>query len=264
MTLKHIKKSFNNLIDPFSVEDYRNELAEKYDIDLFKKTYTSTSPEINNLNSGKFWNNIFKSALSFQDQDAMTREKIDYVISLLPPVGSKILDLGIGQGYLEERLKEKKLDYKFYGIDISSTSVTRAKQLFKGEFILGDVMQIDKYYKPNSFNAIVALELIEHISPSKVFSFYSRVKKLLSKNGVFIVTTPLNEGLRYMKENPSGHVREYTIPILKTELALSGFTIKKIKTFYAFMTMYRLKKLILKLLRKRWKPNNVAILCVKS
>ncbi len=264
MRLKQTKKSINKFKNPFSVEDYRNNLAEKRNIRLFKKTYVSISPEINNLNSGKFWNKIFKNNSTFKDQDSMTKEKINTAISFLPAVHSKILDLGIGQGYLEERLKERKLEYKIYGIDISSTSIKRAKRMFKGEFKLGDVMQINKHYKPNSFDAIVALELIEHIPPSKVFPLYSKVKNLLRENGSFIITTPLNEGLRYMTQNPSGHVREYTIPILKTELSLSGFTIREMKVFYAFKTMYLFKNLLARIIKNKWQPNNIAILCVKN
>lgn len=264
MSLKQTKRSTKKLISPFAVEEYRNDLAEKHDIKLFKTTYTSLYPQLKNINTGGFWDKIFASNPTYKDQDMMTKEKIDTVISFLPPKRSIILDLGIGQGYLEERLSEKKLDYKIYGIDISPISIKKSKSMFNGKFKLGDVLDMDKHYKSNFFDAIVALELIEHIPPSKIFSFYTKVRKLLKKNGTFIITTPLNEGLENMKENPSGHVREYAIPILKTELTIAGFAVKKIKTFYAFKTMYRFKKLLTKLNKKRWKPNNVAILCVKS
>ncbi len=98
-------------------------------------------PEISNLNSGKFWDKIFESNPTLKDQDVMTKEKINIILSFLPREGLKILDLGIGQGYLEEKLKVKKLNYKIYGIDISSTSIKRAKRIFKGEFKLGNVLK---------------------------------------------------------------------------------------------------------------------------
>ncbi len=251
-------------LTPFDVENLRDRFAREKRFSDFKKTYSSSYSQLKNLNTGKFWNKIFQNNPTFRDQDAMTKEKIDKVISFLPPAGSKILDLGIGQGYLEERLKEKKLNYKIYGIDISSICIKRAKKMFKGEFRLGDVLQIDKYYKPDLFDAVVALELIEHIPPIKIFSFYSKVKKILKENGTFIITTPLNEGLKSMSENPSGHVREYTMPILKTEFDISRFEILNLKTFYAFRNFYFMKKIISLIFSNKWKPNNTVIKLVKK
>ncbi|MDO8634294.1 MAG: class I SAM-dependent methyltransferase, partial [archaeon] len=127
-----------------------------------------------------------------------------------------------------------------------------------------------KLFKKNSFDAIVALELIEHIPPKEIFKLYEMICHLLKPGGIFIITTPTNEGLRDKKtclpagrENPSGHVRDYTIPILEMELSISGFKILNKKTLFAFQTNYRIKKHVSLFLKNRWRPNNILIAAKK-
>jgi len=243
---------------PFEVEDLRTRLAIGKNYNGFKKTYFAKYPEIKAKNTDRFWSYKFKTSEKLEDQDAMTRDKINYIISNLPKGQSKILDLGIGQGYLEQGLRQLGIAHKLYGIDISKKSIDRARKSFEGQFIESDVMKTDKLFNKSFFDVIVAIELIEHVQPTKIFDLYKKVKKLLRKDGIFIISTPLNEGLRYTNTNPSAHVREYTIPILTAEFKISGFKIMKLKTFFAFQNFYILKRLIAKILDK-WKPNNVVI-----
>lgn len=245
----------------FDLEDLRTNLALENKLYEFKKNYRVKAPV--NKNKGRLWDVRFYSPERYEEQDAMTREKINFIVSLLPKNKSRILDLGIGQGYLEQRLKLLGVTHELYGVDISRKSIERANKNFRGKFVVENVLNIDKLYKKEFFDVIVAIELIEHISPPRIFSLYKHVRTILKKKGIFIISTPLNEGLRHMKLNPSAHVREYTIPILKTEFKLSGLKINKIKTFYAFKNLYPFKKFISKFIKK-WEPNNVVIIVRKS
>lgn len=249
--------------DLFAVEDVRTKLALNEDFIEFKKTYTSKYPVTIEDNSSHFWNEKFKISMKFRELDGMTKDKINTIVKFLPKEGSKILDLGIGQGYLEQRLQEIGKTYELYGVDISDKVILRLKKRYKGEFNVGDVLKIKTYYKDNYFDAIVAIELIEHISPRKILSFFRDVRRLLKSTGVIILSTPLNENLRLMKENPSSHVREYTESILIAELKISGFKVLKENYFFAFKNLYSIKKIVAKLLPKRWKPNSVVVRAVK-
>ena len=248
---------------PFEVEDLRTKLAVNKNYNDFRKSYSDEHPEIKANNSNRFWNAKFKTLAKFKDLDWMTKDKINTIIKFLPKENSRILDLGIGQGYLEQRLQEIGGNYELYGIDISEKAIARLKRKFKGKFKNGDVLKIKNFYKKNYFDAIVAIELIEHISPRKVFRFYKDIRSLLKPAGIFILSTPLNENLRYMKENPSSHVREYTKPIIVAELKLSGFKVLEERYFFAFKNLYSIKKILTKLFPDRWGANNVVIKAVK-
>ena len=249
--------------NPFVVEDLRDKLALKKDYKNFKKTYSSKYPEIKAVNTNVFWNEKFKEPQNYDSLDLMTKEKIDTIISFLPNRKTRILDLGVGQGYLEQRLQEIGRGYELYGIDISEKAIARLNETFKGSFNVGDVLEIKSYYKNNYFDVIVAVELTEHISPRKILSFFRDIHGLLKPSGIFILSTPLNEKLRLMKENPSSHVREYTYQIINAELKVSGFKILEGRYFFAFKNLYSIKKIIAKLFPNWWEPNNVVVRAVK-
>lgn len=249
--------------NPFYVEDIRKILSVKNDKRNFLQTYKSPYSEIQNKNTGTFWDKKFTNEQLLTQQDGMTKDKIKTISQLIPKGSNKILDLGIGQAYLEEQLTiSGRNKYDIYGIDISKKTIDRLKKKYTGNFIVGDILEIDKKYEGIKFDVIVAIEVIEHISPKKILIFFKKVNSLLKRGGTFIISTPLNEGLRYMKINPSEHVREYTIPTLEMELKLSGFSIETIKTFTAFQNHYFLKKQISKFIHK-WNPNGVVIKTLK-
>ncbi len=114
-------------------------------------------------------------------------------------------------------------------------------------------------YLSSFFDAIFALEILEHIPPSKIFNVLEDIKKFLKMNGILIVSVPANEGLEKMNSNPSSHVRDYTKELISAELKLAGFDILDIKELYAFKNLYFFKKLIAKIFKKKWKPNNIII-----
>ncbi|HVT01667.1 MAG TPA: class I SAM-dependent methyltransferase [Patescibacteria group bacterium] len=253
-------KSQYSINTPYEVEELRDKFVQEGKLEDFKKTYSYSYPEIKNTNTGNFWDDKFDSPENLTDQDGMTREKIDFLISLLPKKKVKILDLGIGQGYVEQRLKQRGINHEIYGIDISENSIRRSAENFKGNFLVGDILKINKFYKKDFFDVVIAIEVIEHVSPKDTLNLFKQINSLLKKNGNFIISTPINEGLEKININPSAHVRAYTIPILKAEFEVSGFRIKTIKTFYAFKSFYEIKKILARIFRNRWQPNNVVIL----
>lgn len=250
--------------DPYLIESARDILAINRHFSLLKRIYSKNYTQVKNLNSQEFWNKKFNNLERYEEQDQMTKDKINTVISFIPK-NKRLLDIGLGQGYLEDRLKQKEYDVKLHAIDISDTTIKRAKERFIGEFIVCGAFDVDQHYRKKFFDVIIALELIEHISPNNIFILYKKIYSLLKRDGILIISTPLNEGLELAKNNPSGHVRQYTIPILKAELEIGKFRVKDIKTFYAFKSLYFLKRILSQtLLRNKWRPNNVVIRAVKS
>lgn len=247
------------------LEKLRDKLAKSKRSNQFLGLYKRGLSELANNNIGKLWDGKFIKYETIESRDPMTKEKISFIanqLSLLPqPI--KILDIGIGQAYLEQELAKRGISFDLSGIDISDLSIKRAKRKYNAVGFRDNALNMDKYFRSKTFDIIVAIEVIEHISPSEIFSFYKKVHKLLKDNGIFIISTPLNEGLSSMKENPNAHVREYTPAILNTEFRLSNFKIIKTKTLIAFKTLYNLKKMVSKLLYTRWKPNNIIIVAEK-
>jgi 2-polyprenyl-3-methyl-5-hydroxy-6-metoxy-1,4-benzoquinol methylase len=247
-------------ISPFKIEHNRNDLAIAQRLDELKKTYTSKFPEIIDLNSQVFWNERLTIRQPLSDQDGMTQKRSRIISQLLPLSVRTLLDLGIGPGWVEELL-EKRGTITFFGTDISDKTIKNVKKRFKGNFWVESIYE--KHKRKEKYDAIMTLEVMEHIPPSKTFVILKKIHDLLIPNGYYVVSVPTNEGLEIMKDNPNGHVRLYTVPLICAELEIAGFKVLNIKTIYAFKNYYFIKDILAKIMRHKWKPNNIIVLAQK-
>lgn len=273
MNKKYLKKlkfgneNFDlNIKDPFSVEKFRNFLSIRKCYEKFKKTYKSGFEEIVNVNSNFFWDEVFNTESNNKSNSYMVNDKISDLVSFLISKKGKLLDIGIGSGTLEKEIARRDVNnLSTYGIDISSVAVSLTKSLFDGGSKTGSILNIP--FDKNFFDIVVALEVLEHISPSNLFKALSEVKRVLKRGGLFIVSVPLNENLEELikqKKNLSGHVRNYTEKIIETEINIAGFTVVNKYYYYAFSRLYRIKKILKKtLLKKRWEPNDILLISKK-
>lgn len=246
--------------DPFKIERCRQILAETNDLVNLRKLYIDSLPEIKNLNTEKFWNEKFIMPQKFDNQDSMTRDRIRAAASYIPHNAQKILDVAAGYGFLEEYIfhNKKNESWDISGFDISSTSVRSLNRRFGNTFKRGSVY--NPPFRKERFDVVIALEILEHIPPSKVFGVLEILKNLLAKSGVLIISVPLNENLELRKDNPSGHLREYTSSLIVTELKLAGVVVDDYKELYAFNSFYYFKNIFCGILPWRiWNPNNIVI-----
>lgn len=243
-------------INSFNVEECRQILANEREFIQLKKMYSAKYPEIKNLNTADFWNNKLRIVQYLKDQDGMTQDRVNIAADFLPVTAKRILDIGAGNGYLEELLSNRN-QLKLYANDISFNCIRNFKKRFTGNFKVESIYKMR--YKNNFFDAIFILEVLEHIPSCHLFKVLKKIYRILKKNGLLIVSVPMNEGLKYKKENLSGHVRDYTYPLISAELMLSGFRILDKKQLYAFSDFYSIKKLVAKIIKNIWKPNNIVL-----
>lgn len=245
--------------DPFLIEEYRRKVAVKKDYLLLKKLYSSNYAEISDLNSKEFWDEKLERVQVLKEQDGMTKARICGVLSLLPKRAQKVLDIGTGYGFIEEVFHKKKPNLDVFGFDISSQAVKSLNKRFKGDFRVGSIYKIP-FKDSLKFDAILALEVLEHIPPSKIFDVLKSIRSYLNKNGAFIVSVPVNENLRTMGTNPSGHLREYSLNLLKAELEIAGFKVDSYREFSSFKNFYTLKDFIKRhIFKKRWNSNDILV-----
>jgi len=96
------------------------------------------------------------------------------------------LDLGSAQGKLHAYLRKNKKISKLIGVDIVKNSNVDVK---------GDLNRFPYPFKNNSFDTIVAGEIIEHLK--EPCRFLKEIKRILKKNGKLILTTPNSQMLIY-------------------------------------------------------------------
>lgn len=239
----------------FEIEKIRQRLAKKNDLNRLIKLYSSRYPEIKDLNRPEFWDQIYKDESYLNTQDGMTKDRIRTAVGFIPKGKIKLLDVGVGMGFVEELINRDK-NKEIYANDFSKVSVDYLKKKYKGHFSLQSIYNLK--YPKNFFDVALVLEVLEHVPPSKTFKVLSSISKLLKPNGIMIASVPMNEGLEKMNDNPSGHVRMYTEDLIWAELSIAGFESLEYKTFFAFPYLYNIRSALAKT-TKRKHPNNIVL-----
>lgn len=249
-----------------NLEIKRNILAKEDAIVHLFKTYDGHKEIIDN-NTESFWNvrnTDFKFGKSY---DPMSWHRVNKVSGILEAANSHdILNVGYGTGNLESiYYKRNKIFPKWDAIDISQKYQNKVKNLTNGIVKRASVLRLP--FKNNQYDTVVALEVLEHIKPSKIFLALKEIHRVLVLNGLFVVTVPINEGLEIMlknNHNPNSHLRIYSKELLSKELEYTGFSVKHCEFLYAFHTHYRLKSFIAKHILTKYKPNNMVITAIKK
>jgi SAM-dependent methyltransferase len=101
------------------------------------------------------------------------------------PRGARVLDVGCGEGTL--LWAAHRMGLEPHGCDIAQEAVQLVRELLSTENVhqgtLGELS-----YEPDSFDVIIALEVLEHLEKPR--PFLRRAEELLQPGGLLLLTTP--------------------------------------------------------------------------
>lgn len=112
-----------------------------------------------------------------------------YLPEVVPPKGGKFLDVGCGVGYVVRELT--KQGYEAVGVDISKSSIRKAKNLsfeekVSSSFLVADAKKLP--FQNNSFDVVGCFDLMEHLyEPEKCIKEMVRV---LKSSGKIVICCP--------------------------------------------------------------------------
>ena len=109
--------------------------------------------------------------------------------------GKRVLEIGCGTGYGITYLSEITSN-PTVASDINKEVLhfIKKKYSFRKFFLIacdGKILP----FRENQFDAVISFQVIEHLIPRDVINYLSEIKRVLTKNGLFICTTP-NKRLR--------------------------------------------------------------------
>ncbi len=105
--------------------------------------------------------------------------------------GNKVLNIGIGLGFLEEKLSED--GFEVYALDPSKEVVKN----LKAKNIKAKIGNIENHpFKKDFFDLIVISEVIEHIPKQNLKKAITEIHNILKYQGILIATVPYNENLQ--------------------------------------------------------------------
>jgi SAM-dependent methyltransferase len=103
--------------------------------------------------------------------------------NLKTPKG-KILDLGSGQWtWTKDRLAQCH--------DCELTSFDKAKAI--NVDVVGDLIELDKFFKSNTFDMVICTDVIEHVN--QPFKAICRINDVLKPGGIFLASCPFDKEL---------------------------------------------------------------------
>jgi 2-polyprenyl-3-methyl-5-hydroxy-6-metoxy-1,4-benzoquinol methylase len=148
-----------------------------------------------------------------------------------------LLDVGCGTGII---LKEFGKFTEVYGVDAAPTAIKFCKKRGLKNVILGRSDKIS--FESKKFSTIIASDLLEHVDDVKTIR---EVRRLLKKDGKFIITVPALMMLWSKHDEVLYHKRRYTKKELVRKLEKNGFIIEKISYWNSTMLpmTYLYKKL---------------------
>lgn len=156
------------------------------------------------------------------------KKKLEKAASLVP-AGSKVLDIGCGDGKIREFLK----NCIYFGVDIDKEAIDRLKNQIKPNQVKQLDLNISEIPFKEKFDCILLLDILEHITNPR--TLLQKIKKNLKEQGKLIVSLPndyhllnkirfiFNKHLTSDPFSPCGHL--HIFPIKTGEMLFRDFKI---------------------------------------
>ncbi|MFX1379872.1 MAG: methyltransferase domain-containing protein [Promethearchaeota archaeon] len=152
---------------------------------------------------------------------------------------NSLLDLGCGAN---SPIKYFSKSFYCIGVDLYENSINKSKkEKIHNEYCQMDVLKIEEKFKPNSFDCVVALDLIEHLTKEDGNNLINAMEKI-SKNKIVIFT-------------PNGYTPQGEHDVNPWNIHISGWTVDEMKQRgYKVIGMNGLKYLKGEYAAPRYKP----------
>lgn len=124
----------------------------------------------------------------------------------IPNNSKNILDIGCGLGWSSHEFSKAFPNTNVLAVDLSPVLIETASKLFDSqENLRFEANDLTQKLPDNVYNAIVMIDVYEHIPFSERAAFHKSIKSILSNNGRLILACPSKYHQSYLRNtNPLG------------------------------------------------------------
>lgn len=163
----------------------------------------------------------------YSETDGFTLRRYAQFVKHLPADTRDVLDIGCNTGRGGEVIKSKVPSVRIVGLDCVPDRLQQIDKCVYQSTICGFANNIEA--PSNSFDAVVAGEIIEHIPGIAVFPSLCEIFRILRLRGRILLTTPNPHYLRNWLQNrsvvgDSSHVSQHTVASMRRRLEDAGFS----------------------------------------
>jgi SAM-dependent methyltransferase len=195
----------------------------------------------------------------------------NYSTELKRAIGAckSILDLGCGPNSPLRFFSDTKY---CVGVDQYKPSIERSKKLgIHSEYYLCDILSVGQLFKENSFDCVLANDVIEHLTKKDGYRLISLMENIASKKVIIFTPNGFLEQGTY-KNNPwQQHKSGWTV----NEFRKKGYVVKGINGFFKLRTklaqvkfkprvLWELISNISQFFIQKWPEYAFQLLCVKT
>lgn len=148
-----------------------------------------------------------------------------------------ILEVGAGTS---SYLSKTSIKFHITAIDryLKSLLIAKQKKVYNN-FVVADVLSIDNIFKENSFDAIVAFDLIEHLAKDKGYELVEKMKRITRKK--IVIYTP--NGFLQQPPTPDNPFQEHKSGWDYYEMRKMGFKVFGINGYKELTGLYAIPKI---------------------
>ena len=168
------------------------------------------------------------------------RERFRKVEQAIPREATKVLDLGCGPGTFLGQTERRFA--AALGVDLAPSQIEYARRHYDRQGLEFQVGDVGHFESTQRFDAVVSIEVIEHLPPADTGRFLGNILQLLRPGGWAVLTTPNYRSLWPLLEQAvsrlgpvdyrAQHINRFTEQRLQEELASAGFRDVGCETFF--------------------------------
>jgi 2-polyprenyl-3-methyl-5-hydroxy-6-metoxy-1,4-benzoquinol methylase len=119
--------------------------------------------------------------------------------------GAQVLDIGCGIGWSTYEFSRFLQQVEFKGVDLSPILINNAQNLFQNGNLNYEVLDITEKIPEQKFDAVVMIDVYEHIPQNQRYKFHKSISTLLNEKGKVILACPSKYHQDFLrKHNPNG------------------------------------------------------------